>query len=141
MYTISLTAPDVTKQVQKLSNFDREYIRAARAVAQNTSRLMQSGWKSVAAVESGRYRGSIIAKVRSPASKFVQAVASTSMRSPGGFPYPRALEDSTRYHYRGTGRRGQRTAGQVFRKFKTLTPQFAKALKSLGDLLVKKMKV
>ena len=141
--TASISSPDLNKQLVLLSKVDSITNKHAFPAMQQSVKSMLAGWKDVAAVDTGIYRGTLKMDVKSLASgRIIQGSVKTFSMSPKGFPYPRALEDSVRYHYRGTRRRGQRTAGQVTRMFMSRIPiykkLFAKAQRNIvKDLAVK----
>jgi hypothetical protein len=140
MMSLSVSAPKLAPQILKLAGFEKEYERLAQRAQRENSILMRQGWREVAAYKTGHYRSKIRSEVRSIPGE-IHAVASTDVRSPRGFPYPRALEESTRYHYRSTSRKGQQTQGQVARKFRELKPQFDAKFKTMGDELARALAV
>lgn len=140
MMQMSVTIPLLDQQIRKFADFERIYLKHVKAMQQRNSMLMKVGWQAVAPRRTGLYMTSIMASVRQVSGE-VHAVASTNVRSPGGFPYPRALEESTRYHYRSTGRRGQQTAGQVAKMFRGLRKQFDGEAQKTGDAIMKDLVV
>ncbi len=142
--TASITSPDLTKQVKLLGivNVNRVVNKHAFPAMQNATKSMLAGWRDVAAVDTGFYKGTLKMEIKSLASnRILQGSVKTFAMSPTGFPYPRALEDSTRYHYRSTRRSGQRTAGQVIKKFLTRLPLYKKQFNRAGDKIVKDLAV
>src|SRR3990172_448235 len=113
MMQMSMTIPKLDSQIKLLLNYPTVWRRHVIGMQQNNARLMKTGWQNVAARRTGLYVSRIMDQVRMVTGE-IHAVASTDVRSPRGFPYPLALEESTRYHYRSTGRSGQPTAGKVF---------------------------
>jgi len=141
MLQFTLRFPDLDKQITKLQGFERVFGQEARKLGKQTSILMRRGWRGVAAYETGHYRQSIDTRVEDIAKTHVQAIAETDVRSSKGFPYPRALEESTRYHYRSTSRVGRRTAGQVTRVFKGLKGTFEKLQERMTETIINKLVV
>lgn len=141
MYSQFIEFPDLTEQITKLHNFPKIFNHQAKIHGKTASVEMRRGWLSVAAIDTGQYRQSIKNKVDEISQTHVRAIAETTVRSARGFPYPRALEESTRYHYRSTSRRGQRTAGQVGRKFKSMKSSFLKMQKQMTEAIIKKLVV
>ncbi len=143
--TASITSPDLMKQVQLLGtrNVNRVTDKHGFSAMQMSVRSMIAGWKDVAAVDSGIYRGTLKMEIKPLAGgRILQGSVKTFATSSSGFPYPRALEDSVRYHYRSTRRQGQRTAGQVVKMFQARIPQINKLFiaannKIVNDLAVK----
>ena len=135
MMSMTVTIPKLSVMQLRTAGLEAELDRLLTADAIRNSNAAATAWRAVAAVDTGWYRGSITPKVRK-ISGIIQAIASTNVRSANGFPYPRALEDSSRYHYRRTSRKGQQTAGQVAKVAKTLAPKVrADAKKTTGELI------
>ena len=139
---ITIKAPKIKVQQRKFSQVDASTKKHATTAMNQSVRLTRAGWKEVAAVDTGLYKNTLTQEVKPIAGNIIQGAVRTFAQSPTGFPYPRALEDSVRYHYRGTRRRGQRTAGQVTKMFKAITPTIVKLFaaarnKITGDMVVK----
>jgi len=105
------------KQIMKLANFDRIANKHMRQAGLESTALLERKWKQVAPVDTGRYRSSIAGRVQIQGGSVV-GIVGTNVRSARGFPYPKALEESRRYHYRAGPRRGQFTMNRVKRLFK-----------------------
>ena len=137
--TASITSPDLAKQIILLSpaNVNRVVNKRAFPAMQSSVRLMLTGWKDVAAVDTGLYKATLKMEIKSLASgRIIQGSVKTFAVSRAGFPYPRALEDSTRYHYRSTRRRGQQTAGKVVKMYQARIPQVNKLFISANNKIV-----
>ena len=142
--TASFTSPDLTKQVALLNpvNVNRVVDKRAFSAMQMSVRSMHVGFKDVAAVDTGFYKGTLKMEIKKLAGgRIIQGSVKTFATSPAGFPYPRALEDSVRYHYRSTKRSGQRTAGQVSRMFLARIPTYNKLFIAANNLIVKDLAV
>lgn len=142
--TASISSPDLEKQVQLLGsvNVNRVVNKHGFGALQMSVQQMITGWKDVAAVDEGFYKATLKMEVKEIAGgTIIQGAVRTFAMSPAGFPYPRALEDSTRYHYRSTKRRGQQTAGQVVRMFRNRLPQINKLFARAGNRIVKDLAV
>ena len=142
--TSSISSPDLAKQVVLLGpvNVNRVTDKHAFSAMQMSVRSMHTGFKDVAAVDTSFYKNTLKMEVKSfSAGSILQGSVKTFARSPAGFPYPRALEDSVRYHYRSTKRQGQRTAGQVARMFLNRIPVYQKLFAAAGDKIVKDLAV
>ena len=142
--TASITSPDLAKQVELLgpANVERVVNKHAFPAMQNSVRSMLAGWKDVAAVDTGFYKGTLKMEIKSLASgRILQGSVKTFAMSPGGFPYPRALEDSVRYHYRSTRRQGRRTAGQVIKMYQARIPTVRKLFIKASNLITKDLAV
>ena len=142
--TSSISSPDLTEQVKLLSaaNVERVVNKHAFPAMQKAVVSMLSIWKNVAAVNTGLYKGTLKMAIRPLASgRILQGSVKTFAMSRTGFPYPRALEDSTRYHYRSTRREGQRTAGKVVKMFLSKIPLYKKLFIKASDLIVKDLAV
>jgi hypothetical protein len=123
-YHVSIEIPpELDEFIEKLAIPDAAVEAAALIPMKEASWFMEASWEAIAAIDTRRYVDSIESEVRSLSGVILQAFASTDVTSPAGFPYPRALEDSERYHYRKTARAGQRTAGQIARMFKAIRPR------------------
>lgn len=142
--TASITSPDLAKQIVLLSpvNVNRVVNKFAMGAMQVSIRQMFTGWQGVAAVDNGHYRNTLKMEIKSLAGgRIIQGAVRTFAVSPAGFPYPRALEDSTRYHYRSTKRRGQQTAGKVVKMFQNKLPEINKLFIKANDNIVKSLVV
>ena len=142
--TYSISSPDLTEQVKRLgvAEVERVVNKHAFPAMQRSVVSMKEGWKQVAAFKEGIYRGTLKMEIKEVAGgRFLQGSIRTFAMSPRGFPYPRALEDSVRYHYRSTRQQGRRTAGQVASMFKNRMPQYRKLFRKANDLIVKDLAV
>lgn len=123
-----------SEQIRKLANFNRIADKHMRQAGLESVALLERNWKQVAPVDTGRYRSSIAGRVRTLGGEVV-GVVGTNVRSAKGFPYPAALEESRRYHYRSGPRRGQFTMNRVKRLFKraqqSIKSKFNKAVKNV----------
>jgi len=140
MFSATFQIPKLDEQIARLAGFEEELGRRAQQGAQIGIGLAAIGWRDVAAFKTGLYRGSIATRT-APVTGGFQGIAETHVRSARGFPYPRALEESTRYHYRSTARRGQQTAGQVAQMFKNLRPKLKQIAKAISEAMVRWAKV
>jgi len=131
----------LTEQVMKLRGFDVIAGRRFMVASEQSVKLLERNWKRVAPVDTGQYRASISGRVKSITGANVVAVVGTNVRSERGFPYPAALEESTRYHYRRGPRKGQLTWLRVRRVLEqakgTIKRRFNKAVK----LIVKDLEI
>lgn len=82
-----------------------EEFQAAMAVAVQVG---AGGVKEISPIDKGRLRASITGEVVSAIGMNVVGVVGTNVTA-FGFPYPKALNESDRYHYRAGPRRGQPT--------------------------------
>lgn len=142
--TAAITSPDLAKQVKLLGidNVNRVTDKHAFSAMQISVRTMLAGWKDVAAVDTGFYKGTLKMEIKRLASgRILQGSVKTFATSPAGFPYPRALEDSVRYHYRSTRRQGQRTAGQLIKMYQARIPAVRKLFIKANDKIVKDLAV
>ncbi len=142
-FQATISAPDIDKQIALFGNQNKIIERFTRSAMADSTKLMLAGWRDVAAVETEKYKNTLKMEVKSIASgRILQGSIRSFARSDRGFPYPRALENSTIYHYRATKRRGQRTAGKLARAFLSTIPlvnkNFARAsVKIVNALAVK----
>lgn len=124
-------------QVRRLVAFDKRAERHMRAAHEQAIHNLVPAWKSVAPYETGHYQRSIEGRVERLVGGEVVSIIGTPVKSRRGFPYPAALEESARYHYRRTRFRGQETRGQVKRTFerrvKTLLRVFERAASRILD--------
>lgn len=142
--TAAITSPDLAKQIKLLGidNINRVVNKRAFPAMQMSVRSMLVGWKDMAAVDTGFYKGTLKMEIKKLASgRILQGAVRTFAMSPAGFPYPRALEDSVRYHYRSTRRQGRRTAGQVIKMYKARIPTIRKLFIKASNLIVKDLAV
>lgn len=140
----TIESPDLTEQIKRLgaANVNRVVNKHAFPAMQKSVVNMWSGWKQIAPVKEGFYRGTLKMDIKEIAGgRILQGSVRTFAMSPTGFPYPRALEDSVRYHYRSTGQRGRRTAGQVVDMFNNRKPQFKKQFRKAQIDIVKDLAV
>ena len=125
----------LTEQVMKLNRFDAIAGRHFRKAGETSIKFLERGWKIDAPVDTGRYRSSITGRVKSVVGASIVAIVGTNVRSARGFPYPAALEESARYHYRRGPRMGQPTMGRVKRILKnarkTIQKTFDRAVKRI----------
>jgi hypothetical protein len=141
--SLNIESPDLKAQVMKFLQVDRIVDRRVKPAMQKSVALSHTGWRNVAAVDTGHYRNTLQSNIQSMAGgRIIQGSVKTFAVSPTGFPYPFALENSTRYHYRRTSKRGQQTAGQITRMFKRITPSinqhfFTAQILITNDLAVK----
>jgi len=140
MVSVTVTIPKLKVLAIRAAGFEKELDDALRVLSTKTANDIARHWKAISPIDTGRYRGSIQPRIRKIAG-IHQAAAGTGVRSATGFPYPRALEDSTRYHYRSTARRGQPTAGHAAGVGRKLSPKVRAESKALTDKIIKKMKV
>jgi hypothetical protein len=132
-YSITIEIdPELEKFGKKLSEAGNNFNDLAYVDMRMAAEDMKLGWIEVGAIDTGFYIGNIEAEVR-PIASVLQARAYTEVKSPAGFPYPKALEESTRYHYRATMRKGQETASQISKMFKELRPKLEKRIDAAID--------
>ncbi len=133
--TYEIEVKGLTEQIMKLNRFDHIAGRYFKEAAEGSIKLLERNWKMIAPVDTGRYRGSITGQVKSVAGANVVAVVGTNVVSDKGFPYPAALEESKRYHYRVGPRQGQFTFNRVRRVLKkargSIKRRFNKAVKNI----------
>lgn len=142
--TASITSPDLEKQVELLNpvTVDRIVNKRAFPAMKSSVQNMHIGFRDVAAVDTGFYRDTLKMEMKWMASRTIlHGAVRTFAKSGGGFPYPRALEDSVRYHYRSTRRQGQRTAGQVAKMFLNRMPLYKKLFNSAARLITNDLAV
>lgn len=125
----------LTKQVMKLNRFNHYAGREFKIAAEGSVKLLERNWKKIAPVDTGRYRSSIMGRVKSVAGANVVGVCGTNVMSDKGFPYPAALEQSKRYRYRRGPRQGQFTykrAERVLKRArKSITTKFNRAVRKI----------
>ena len=131
----------LTEQVMKLRGFDVIAGRRFMVAAEQSVKLLERNWKKVAPVDTGRYRSSIAGRVKTITGANVIAVVGTDVRSDRGFPYPSALENSARYHYRGGPRRGQLTFLRVRRVLEQAKGSIKKRFNRAVKLIVKDLEI
>lgn len=120
------TPKELDELIKSFDKPEKEIRDAARGPMMEAGKMIASGWQGVAAVDTGRYKGNIHDEIIEIPGVLLQAKVSTNVTSPQGFPYPRALEDSERYHYRSTQRVGQKTAGKIVEMFKGMRDELNK---------------
>lgn len=134
MITYEVEVRGFDEQIRKLANFDRIANKHMRKAGLESVALLERKWKEVAPVDTGRYRSSIAGRVRIMGGSVV-GIVGTNVKSAKGFPYPAALEESRRYHYRTGPRAGQYTMHRVKRLFKraegSIKSRFNKAVKKV----------
>ncbi len=138
---ITITAPKLKEQALKFSKIDASVKKHGTSAMNEAVRLSKNRWREVAAFETGLYQNTLQTEVKPIAGNIIQGAVRTFAQSGRGFPYPRALEDSVRYHYRSTRRKGQRTAGQVTRMFLRLRPMINRLFNSAKDRIIKDLVV
>ena len=136
--TYEIEVRGLTEQIRKLNRFDHIAGRYFKEAAEGSVKLLERNWKIIAPVRligGGRYRSSIAGRVKSIAGANVVAVVGTDAVSDKGFPYPAALEESKRYHYRSGPRQGQFTFNRVRRVLKkargSIKRRFNKAVRNI----------
>ncbi len=132
---------DVTKQRKKLAGYDKLSKRHfSRAMGQSVTVLL-SDWKEIAPVLTGRYRGSLAGRiVQGRGSVLLEGSVGTNVTS-DGFPYPAALEQSSKFHYAHGPRRGQRTAGRAKGVLKGNTKRITGFFEDALETIIKKLVV
>ena len=134
MISYELEVKGFDEQIRKLANFNRIANKHMRQAGLESVALLERKWKEVAPVDTGRYRSSIAGRVQVMGGNVV-GIVGTNVRSARGFPYPKALEESRRYHYRAGPRAGQYTMNRVKRLFKkteaTIKSKFNKAVRKV----------
>jgi len=133
--TYEIEIKGLTEQIRKLNRFEVTAFRHFKGAAEQSVKLLERNWKMIAPVKTSRYRSSITGRVKSVVGTDVVAVCGTNVRSDRGFPYPAALEQSMRYHYRRGPRRGQFTYNRVARVLKnaqgSIKARFNKAVRKI----------
>ena len=109
---------------------------AIRKMMYHIAILLRRGAKERSPVDTGKLLASLTYMVDSrPLPRF--AIVSTDRLSPRGFPYPRALEDSPRYHYRRTARQGLPTkgwfSGTIEAQMDRIVLTVVRALEEIGE--------
>ncbi len=137
MISYDMEMVGVDEQIRKLVGYDAlvdKHLLIATGLGTNK---LVGDWKIIAPVDTSRYRGSISGNV-SIISGSIIGIASTNV-SERGFPYPAALEESAKYHYRRGPRKGQLTQGKVKRVLKmarkTIEGYYKDALKRITQAL------
>ena len=131
----------LTEQIRKLNRFDAIAGRHFKRAGEVSIKSLERGWKKDAPVDTGRYRSSITGRVKSVMGASVVAVVGTNVRSDRGFPYPAALEESARYHYRRGPRRGQPTMGRVKRLLKNARGSIQKTFNNAVKNIIKDLEI
>lgn len=135
MITYEVKLKGFDEQIAKLKRFDSIAQKHTRTATNKSVMLLERKWKIIAPVDTGRYRSSIAGRVRLMTGMETVGIVGTNVRSATGFPYPAALEESRRYHYRRGPRRGQFTMNRVKRILKrargAIKKEFNKAIKSI----------
>jgi hypothetical protein len=132
---------DLELQIMKLRRFGAIYNQRMRQAAGQGVVLLVADWRRVAPVDQGRYRNSIAGEVRQMAGDVV-GIASTNVRTgPRSFPYPAALEESERYHYRRGPRRGQPTRHHAKNVLKQAQAKINQLYRRAVDLIVRDLAV
>jgi len=128
------------EQIRKLQGFNRVANKHMRQAALGSVALLERKWKPVAAVHTGRYRSSIAGRVNIQGGTVV-GIVGTNVRSARGFPYPAALEESRRYHYRAGPRRGQFTMNRVKRLFKRAATAINRKFNAAVKKVIKELEI
>lgn len=139
--TYEIEIKGLTEQVMKLANFNTFAGIRFKQAGETSIKFLERGWKIDAPVDKGRYRASIAGQVKSVVGASIVAIVGTNVRSDRGFPYPAALEESARYHYRRGPRRGQPTMGRVKRILKNARGRIQKAFDRAVKLIVKDLEI
>jgi len=139
--TYEIEIRGLTEQVMKLRGFDTFAGIRFKQAGETSIKFLERGWKKDAPVDTGRYRSSISGRVKSVVGPNVVAVVGTNVTSSRGFPYPAALEDGARYHYRRGPRRGQPTMGRVKRILKNARGTIQKTFDNAVKRLVKDLEI
>lgn len=137
---IKVDYKDLQQQLAKFAMYPAIVEKHVRRAMKQGVTHYQVGWQAVAPVDTGAYRGGIKQEIKGVGME-IEGIISTSQRSPRGFPYPKALEESPRYHYRRTERRGQRTMGQVRKMVKREAHRVHKYFGSALGRIVKELAV
>ena len=135
MISYEIEIKGLTEQIRKLNRFEITAFRHFKGAAEESVKLLERNWKMIAPVKFNRYRSSIHGEVKSVVGTDVVAVCGTNVKSDKGFPYPAALEQSMRYHYRRGPRKGQFTYNRVARVLKnaqsSIKARFNKAVRNI----------
>ena len=133
--TYEIEIKGLTEQIRRLNRFEVTAFRHFKGAAEQSVKLLERNWKMIAPVKTNRYRSSIHGEVKSVVGTDVVAVCGTNVKSDKGFPYPAALEQSMRYHYRSGPRKGQLTYNRVARVLKwaqgSIKARFNKAVRNI----------
>ena len=133
--TYEIEIKGLAEQIRKLNRFEVTAFRHFKGAAEQSVKLLERNWKMIAQVKTNLYRSSIHGRVKSVVGTDVVAVCGTNVRSDRGFPYPAALEQSMRYHYRSGPRKGQFTYNRVARILKnaqgSIKARFNKAVRNI----------
>ncbi|MCK5564539.1 MAG: hypothetical protein KAJ07_04780 [Planctomycetes bacterium] len=134
----NITSPDLVKQEALFEALQVFLPKKKRVTARQGGNLLLLGWQEVAARDTGFYANTLDMEIKEIAgtTPITQTAVFTNARSSKGFPYPRALEESTRYHYQSTTRKGQSTAGQVSLMFKNKEDDLEILLAILGNEII-----
>ena len=139
--TYEIEIRGITEQVMRLRGFDFIAGRRFMVAAEQSVKLLERNWKKVAPVDTGRYRSSISGRVKTITGANIVAVTGTDVRSNRGFPYPAALEESARYHYRRGPRRGQLTLLRVRRVLEQAKGSIKKRFNDAAKHIVKDLEI
>ena len=139
--TYEIEVKGLTEQIMKLRNFDAIAGKHFKVAGETSIKFLERGWKKDAPIDTGRYRSSITGRVKSVAGANVVAVVGTNVVSDKGFPYPAALENSPRYHYRRGPRKGHPTVGRVKRILKNARGTIQKTFNNAVKRIVKDLEI
>jgi hypothetical protein len=101
MVSVSVDAPDLLKQVRKLSDFPRVAKEEFSRAMTEAIYLSVLDIQARSPIGTGELRGATSGEIRFAAGEEVRGVMTNEARAPDGFPYAYALDASPRYHFRG----------------------------------------
>ncbi len=113
----SVESEDISRQIDKLRRYDGLYTKHITKAQSANVQQVHKRWWFIAPIDRGLYRRTLKKEVKRFVGGEIVGIVGTDAMSKG-FPYPAALEQSPRYHYRSTGKKGQRTMGQVKKMLK-----------------------
>ena len=140
MITYEIELKGFDEQIQKLARFNQIANKHMKQAGLESVALLERKWKMDAPVDKGRYRSSIAGRVSTISSEVV-GIVGTNVRSATGFPYPAALEEGRRYHYRTGPRRGTPTMGRVKKLFKRAQTAINKRFNEAIRKVVKELEI
>lgn len=130
----TVQTPGLEEQIVLLKKFDLAALDELGQAMEQAVQVGAGGVKSVAPVDSGRLRSSITGQVVSVVAPHVMGVIGTNVNR-DGFPYPRVLNSSDRYHYRAGPRKGQQTKGYFLAGYESVKESVLKLFAQAVDAI------
>ena len=138
---VGIDSSDIERQIRKLEQYPKILSKELQIGMKEATVEMQEKWQRNAPVKSRKYVMGIQRKVENKIGGEVVGIVATNVTSNKGFPYPAALENDPKYHYRSTRRRGQPTMGHLKRAIKNAQKGINKAFKRTVDRVLRKLVV